>query len=120
MLSFGFNHAEAARSFFEATRQDPKCAMSWWGFAYVLGPNYNGGMEKNNFQRAFDAVTKAKLNSSSCTEKEKDLIEALSYRYSNDTTVVRSKLDSAYSVAMRKVYKNIPTMPLLVPCLPNQ
>jgi tetratricopeptide (TPR) repeat protein len=108
MLSFGFNHAEAARSFFEATRQDPKCAMSWWGFAYVLGPNYNGGMEKNNFQRAFDAVTKAKLNSSSCTEKEKDLIEALSYRYSNDTTVIRSKLDSAYSVAMRKVYKKYP------------
>ena len=108
MLSFGFNHAEAARSFFEATRQDSKCAMSWWGFAYVLGPNYNGGMEKDNFQRAFDAVNKAKLNAGACTEKEKDLIEALSHRYSNDTTVVRAVLDSAYAVAMRKVYKKYP------------
>jgi len=105
MLSFGFNHAEAARSFFEITRQDPKCAMGWWGFAYVLGPNYNGGMEKDNFQRAYNAVKKAQLYSGSCTEKEKDLIEALSHRYSNDTTAVRSKLDSTYAVAMRKVYK---------------
>ncbi|KAB1158129.1 tetratricopeptide repeat protein [Flavobacterium luteum] len=108
MLSFGFNHAEAARSFFEATRQDPQCAMSWWGFAYVLGPNYNGGMEKDNFERAFDAVQKAKLLTSSSTEREKDLIEALSQRYSNDTTVVRAVLDAAYAVAMRKVYKKYP------------
>ncbi|HWS61096.1 MAG TPA: hypothetical protein VN182_09220 [Flavobacterium sp.] len=108
MLSFGFNHAESARSFFEATRQDPKSAMSWWGFAYVLGPNYNAGMEKDNFQRAFDAVKKAKLYAGTCTEKEKDLIEALSHRYSIDTTAVRAELDSAYAVAMRKVYQKYP------------
>ena len=108
MLSFGFNHAEAARSFFEITRQEPKCAMGWWGFAYVLGPNYNAGMEKDNFLRAFNAVKKAKLYSASCTEKEKDLIDALTYRYSNDTTIVRSVLDSSYAVAMRKVYKKYP------------
>jgi hypothetical protein len=49
MLSFAFNHAEAGRSFFEAARQDSTCAMCWWGFAYVLGPNYNAGMEPDNF-----------------------------------------------------------------------
>lgn len=108
MLSFGFNHAEAARSFFEITRQEPKCAMGWWGFAYVLGPNYNAGMEKDNFLRAYDAVKKAKLHSASCTEKEKDLINALTYRYSKDTTIVRSVLDSSYAVAMRKVYNKYP------------
>lgn len=108
MLSFGFNHAEAARSFFEITRQEPKCAMGWWGFAYVLGPNYNAGMEKDNFLRAFNAVQKAKSLSTSCTEKEKDLIDALAFRYSNDTTIVRSVLDSAYAAAMRKVYKTYP------------
>ncbi|WP_284653110.1 tetratricopeptide repeat protein [Flavobacterium terrisoli] len=108
MLSYGFNHAEAARSFFEATRQDPKCAMGWWGFAYVLGPNYNAGMEKDNFIRAHDAVTKAKSLSNSCTPKEKDLIEALTHRYSNDTTIARPQLDSAYAKAMQKVYKKYP------------
>jgi tetratricopeptide (TPR) repeat protein len=108
VLSFAFNHAEAARSFFEAARQDSNCAMSWWGFAYVLGPNYNGGMEKDNFQRAYNAVQKAKEKSSACTRKEQDLINALRFRYSNDTAVSRSFLDSSYADAMRKVYKDHP------------
>jgi tetratricopeptide (TPR) repeat protein len=105
MLSFAFNHAESGRSFYEAARLDSSCAMCWWGFAYVLGPNYNAGMEKDNFQRAYDAVQKAKNKSAFCTQKEKDLIEALTFRYSNDTTITRSVLDSSYAVAMRKVYK---------------
>src|SRR5688572_10419082 len=41
LLAYAFNHAEAARSFFHATRLDPTCAMCFWGYAYVLGPNYN-------------------------------------------------------------------------------
>lgn len=105
MLSFGFNHAEAGRSFYEAARQDSTCAMCWWGFAYVLGPNYNAGMERDNFQRAYVAVQKAKRFSASCTQKEKDLIDALAHRYSSDTTIARSLLDSTYAVAMRTVYK---------------
>ena len=36
ILAYGFNHAEAARSFKEATRQDPDCASCYWGLAYVL------------------------------------------------------------------------------------
>ncbi|MEJ7679738.1 MAG: hypothetical protein WKG06_18160 [Segetibacter sp.] len=58
MLSYGFNHAEAARSFFEATRMNSTCAMGFWGYAYVLGPNYNAGMEKDNFERAYAAAQK--------------------------------------------------------------
>ncbi len=108
MLSFAFNHAEAGRSFFEAARQDSTCAMCWWGFAYVLGPNYNAGMEKDNFQRAYDAVQKAKTHSASCTTKEKELIEALTHRYSGDTSIARFVLDSSYASAMRKVYKKHP------------
>src|ERR1700730_11572888 len=40
-LLFGFNHAEAIRSFREAARLDPDCAMCWWGVAFALGPNIN-------------------------------------------------------------------------------
>ncbi len=108
MLSFGFNHAEAARSFYEAARQDSTCAMCWWGFAYVLGPNYNGGMEKDNFQRAYNAVQKAKSLYANCTQIEKDLIEALTLRYSNDTSISRALLDSSYAVGMRQVFKKYP------------
>lgn len=109
ILSFAFNHAEAGRSFFEAARQDSNCAMCWWGFAYVLGPNYNAGMEKDNFQRAYDAIQKAASHATSCTPKEKDLIEALNYRYSNDTSIARPLLDSSYAEAMRRVYSKYPT-----------
>lgn len=45
VLAYGFNHAEAARSFYYATKLDPNCAMAFWGYAYVLGPNYNAGMD---------------------------------------------------------------------------
>jgi tetratricopeptide (TPR) repeat protein len=108
MLAYGFNHAEAARSFFEVTRQDSACAMGWWGFAFVLGPNYNAGMEPDNFQRAYGAVQKAQKLSVNATPKEKDLIQALSQRYSNDSNISRSRLDSAYMGAMRNVYKKYP------------
>lgn len=106
ILSFAFNHAEAARSFYEAARLDSNCAMCWWGYAYVLGPNYNAGMEKDHHMRAYVAVQKAKNKSAACTQKERDLIEALTFRYSNDTTIARAVLDSNYAVAMRKVYQN--------------
>ena len=104
MLSYGFNHAEAARSFYEATRLDSTCAMAYWGYAYVLGPNYNGGMEKDNFQRAYDATIKAQSFSENCTPKEKALIEALAYRYAANPPEDRSSLDIAYASAMKKVY----------------
>ena len=108
MLTYGFNHAEAARSFYEAGKQDSSCAMCWWGFAYVLGPNYNAGMEPDNLQRAYDAVQKAQNLSFSCTQKEKDLIETLTFRYSNDYKIPRSVLDSVYASKMREVYEKYP------------
>ena len=40
-LAYGFNHAEAIRSFTRATQLDPKCAICWWGIAYAAGPHYN-------------------------------------------------------------------------------
>lgn len=108
MLAYGFNHAEAARSFFEATRLDSTCAMAYWGFAYVLGPNYNAGMEDDNYQRAYKACQKAVSLTRHCTGKEKALIQALTYRYAPEPPEVRSALDSAYSGAMKKVYEAYP------------
>lgn len=111
MLSYGFNHAEAARSFYEATRLDSSCAMAYWGYAYVLGPNYNGGMEKDNFQRAYDASRKAQALIKTTTPKEQALIKALSYRYVADPPKDRSSLDLSYASAMKKVYDQYPSDP---------
>lgn len=111
MLAYGFNHAEAARSFYEATRLDSSCAMAFWGFAYVLGPNYNGGMEDDNYQRAWEAAAKAKALSGNCSRKEKALIEAIQTRYAPQPPKDRKLLDIAYSAAMKKVYDQYSTDP---------
>ena len=111
MLAYGFNHAEAARSFFEASRIDSTCVMAYWGFAYVLGPNYNAGMESDNYERAFAAVSKAKSLLSRATAREAALIEALQTRYSPEPPADRSPLDQAYSAAMKKLYDRYPNDP---------
>lgn len=111
MLAYGFNHAEAARSFYEATRLDTTCAMAYWGYAYVLGPNYNAGMEEDNFQRAYEAGVKAQSLATNSTPKERALINALAARYAMPAPKNRQPLDSAYATAMKKVYDQYPSDP---------
>ncbi len=108
VLAYGFNHAEAARSFFQATRLDSTCAMAHWGFSYVLGPNYNAGMEPDNYQRAYAAIQKAIRFSGNCTPKEKALIGALAKRYPAVAVKDRSPYDRAYSKDMKAVYARFP------------
>lgn len=106
VLAYGFNHAEAARSFYYATKLDPNCAMAYWGFAYVLGPNYNAGMEADNYERAYEAIQKAVELSDQVSPKEKALINALAKRYVKEPIEDRSALDIAYADAMKTVYKD--------------
>jgi tetratricopeptide (TPR) repeat protein len=108
MLAAGFNHAEAARSFYEATRLDSTCAMAHWGFAYVLGPNYNAGMEPDNYERAYKAVRQAQEYATGTTEKEKVLIAALAKRYPVQPVEDRKPYDEAYSKALQEVYARFP------------
>lgn len=101
VLAYGFNHAEAARSFWQVTRMDSTCAMGWWGFAYVLGPNYNAGMEADDHARAYEATMKATALKDRCMPKEQGLIEAMTLRYAKEAPADRSPLDKAYSEALR-------------------
>lgn len=108
LLAYAFNHAEAARSFFHATRLDPTCAMCFWGYAYVLGPNYNAGMEPDNYPRAYEAIQTAIKLSGNATAKEKALIAAMSARYVKDPVEKRDSLDLAYMQAMKAVHRVYP------------
>ncbi|MBC8005544.1 MAG: hypothetical protein H7X84_08710 [Verrucomicrobia bacterium] len=106
VLAYGFNHAEAARSFYYASKLDPNCAMAFWGYAYVLGPNYNAGMESDNYERAYEAIQKAiTLSKTNSTTKEIALINALAKRYVKEPVEDRIELDVAYSKAMGEVFK---------------
>jgi tetratricopeptide (TPR) repeat protein len=108
ILAFGFNHAEAARSFQEAQRQDPGCAMCFWGEALVLGPNINAPMDPFDVPRAIAAVRQAWSLSEGVTDKERALIRALEARYTPEVPDDRGSLDEAYAEAMRMVWQAYP------------
>ena len=109
VLAYGFNHAEAARSFYYASKLDPNCAMAFWGFAYILGPNYNASMDSANYKKAYEAIQKAlSLSKENTTEIEKGLIEALATRYVNEPIADRFPLDVDYSEAMEKLFHKFP------------
>lgn len=108
LLAYGFNHAEAARSFYYATKLDPECAMAYWGYAYVLGPNYNGGMDDGNYEKAFEAIQIAKRLSKNVTKKEQAIIDAMAKRYTKTIPEDRTFLDIAYSSAMNTLSKTYP------------
>ncbi|MGH8001281.1 MAG: tetratricopeptide repeat protein [Brasilonema sp.] len=108
ILAYGFNHAEAARSFKEAARLDPNCAMCYWGIALVKGPNINAAMEKEAVPETVQAMQKAIELSKNANEKERAYIQALAKRYSSQPAENRKPLDIAYVNAMREVQKRYP------------
>jgi hypothetical protein len=80
-LSYAFNHAEAHRSFMEASRLDPNSAMTYWGQAFALGPNINDPIPTEERKiKINEAIVKAKQLASKASLKEQGLIEALSAR----------------------------------------
>ena len=108
MLTYGFNHAEASRSFREAARLDPNCAMAYWGMAFVLGPNINLAMPPENEPKAYEMIQKAIALKTTASEREQAYIDALATRYSNETKPDRSSLDRAFAEAMRQLSERYP------------
>ena len=108
-LTFGFNHAEAIRSFREAARLDPECAMCYWGIALALGPNINMPMVDEAVPEAYDASEKALQLSGRTTPREQALIRALVNRYAPPPVKDRSALDRAFADAMREVARQFPS-----------
>src|SRR4051812_48999396 len=110
---YGFSHAAAIRSFEQAAKLDPTCAMAYWGIAYANGPHVNFPLVPPPMaEAAWKNLQLAKQNTDKCTDVEKDLIDALSTRYANPQPGPlpedRSPLDKAYADAMRKVWQKHP------------
>ena len=107
-LIYGFNHDEATRSFKEAARIDPNCAMAYWGVAFTLGPNYNLPTDPERAKAAYEATQKAVALAPQASEKEQAYIEAIAKRYVADPNADRKALDLAFADAMREVAKRYP------------
>lgn len=109
-LYYGFNHLEAFRSFREAARLDPSCAMCWWGQALSLGPNINAPMDPTDAGLVYKAVRRAQVNAQNASPLEQGLIEAVAKRYVAEAPADRSPLDKAYADAMRDLQNKFPTV----------
>ena len=107
-LSYAFNHAEAIRSFTQASALDPTCAMCAWGVAFALGPNINAPITEEAARDGYQAIEQARTLASGASEKERAYIEALAKRYAKDPKAERAPLDQAYAAAMREVMKKYP------------
>jgi hypothetical protein len=109
VLSFGFNHAEAERSLRHAAALDDRCAMCWWGVAYVLGPNINAPMSPEAGSQAWEALQRAQALAPGVSPEEQDYIAALSARYVEEPTSDRSALNQTYAEAMKRLSAKYPT-----------
>ncbi len=107
-LTYGFNHKEALRSFKEAARRDPDCAMAYWGWALVLGPNLNLPMSPDVVSQAYEAIQLALSRKDRVTPKEQDYIDALAKRYTDDPQAERAPFDAAYAEAMGNLHAKYP------------
>jgi tetratricopeptide (TPR) repeat protein len=107
-LHYGFNHQEALRAFKEAARLDPDCAMAYWGWALVLGPNLNLPMRPEVVPQAHEAIQMALARREGVSERERAYIDALARRYSSDPAAERAPLDRAWADAMADLHRRYP------------
>lgn len=110
-LLYGFNHCEAERSFLEAARLDPSCAMAYWGVAMSLGTNYNVPAAEVRNRSAYKAAQTALSLDGQVTPIERALIHATAARFSDPppaTSEQQLAVDTAYSDKMQAAAAKFP------------
>jgi tetratricopeptide (TPR) repeat protein len=108
-LLYAFGKEAAARSFREAWRRDPECAICYWGEAWAWGPYLNGKMEASEAPHALRAIRKAASLLDGASPVERALIEAMQVRYVEDYDPDdHLAQDQAYADAMRDVAERFP------------
>jgi tetratricopeptide (TPR) repeat protein len=108
-MRYAYGMDDAARSFHQAQREDPNCAMCYWGEAFALGSFLNGGMAAEKAPCAHEAIEKAVTLANEVTEVERDLIMAARDRYPADYDPAnRRPVDEAFADRMRVLYDKYP------------
>ena len=104
LLAYGFNPAEAVRSFEAAVALDPRCASCWWALAWALGPNINSDMDPQSAGRVEHALGEAKRHAAGASPARRALIEALALRHPGHGAVD----EAAYATRMLAVARRYP------------
>ena len=109
-LMYAFAKVDAARSFREAQKHDPDCAICFWGEAWAWGSYLNGPMRADEAPRAYAAIQRAlELAPDHASPRERAFIDAMAVRYVEDFDPdQRVEQDRAYAEAMRGVAERYP------------
>ncbi len=108
-MMYAFAKQDATRSFREAWKRDPDCAICYWGEAWSWGSYLNGPMRGSEAPHAFVAIQKALELAEQASPKERAFIEAMEVRYVDDFDPdKRVDQDRAYADAMRGVSEQYP------------
>jgi tetratricopeptide (TPR) repeat protein len=108
MLTYGFNHDAAERSFLKAASIDPDCAMCWWGASLVLGPHVNAAMDPQANANAWHRLQRALALAPKASPREQAFIQALAARYAEHPPEDRRSLDEAYAASTGRLAANRP------------
>ena len=108
-LMYAFGKEDAVRSFREAWKNDPDCAICYWGEAWAWGSYLNGPMRPFEAPHAYAAMQEAVARIDGASAKERAYIEAITTRYvENFDLAQRRDQDAAYAEAMRKLSEAYP------------
>jgi tetratricopeptide (TPR) repeat protein len=103
-MMYAFAKPEAVRSFREAWKRDPECAICYWGEAWAWGSYLNGPMNADEAPHAYAAIQKAVGLKEKATPKERALIDAMAVRYvERFDPDKRVDQDNAYAKAIGRV-----------------
>jgi tetratricopeptide (TPR) repeat protein len=104
-MMYAFAKPEAIRSFREAWKRDPDCAICYWGEAWAWGSYLNAPMTADEAPHAYAAIQKAlSLKDKHASPIERAFIDAMAVRYVEKfDPEKRVEQDKAYAEAMGRV-----------------
>ena len=99
---------EARKTFDAALKDDPNCAIAYWGIALdYLGNSLSAPPQRKNAEAAWQALEKARSIGAK-TARERDYIEALSAYYRDHDKIPVNKRLAAYTKATEELTQRYP------------
>jgi len=106
-LLHSFWYEEAQKQFEDVSRQDPQCAMAYWGIAMSRWHQLWNQPDAGTIKAANEALAKAN-DLKPPTDRERDYLAAIATFYRDSGKLDHEKRAAAYSNAMEKMYTNYP------------
>src|SRR5215510_8610126 len=103
-----FFFPETVKAFTAIAKQEPTCAMAYWGIAISQRPNPLVGPFPGDVLKAgWEAIEKARAAPQK-TDRERDWIEALAAFFENYESVPQQRRTASYEAAMARLHARYP------------